>query len=226
MGGWKYYNHAMMPDCKPHENANIEVLTKDIWKYKPWKKAFFAKYTSDWDCTEKTGWYWVIKDTPIDLQKLKGKHRYEIKKGLSNFTVKPINPVEYPDEVYDIAVDTLKTYPRSYQHIPDKKSFVDKLSTWKFTFGAFGKESHKLCGYIIMVERDEVLYYSEQRVLQNCEKLYINSALVYRMVDYYRERIENGAYIVDGEKNIVLIDLTQQVTISCNSPKYRTASMR
>ena len=24
----------------------------------------------------------------------------------------------------------------------------------------------------------------------------------------------------------VLIDLTQQVTISCNSPKYRTASMR
>ena len=28
------------------------------------------------------------------------------------------------------------------------------------------------------------------------------------------------------EKNYVLIDLTQQVTISCNSPKYRTASMR
>lgn len=87
--GWKYYNHAMMPDCKPHEDANIKVLTRDIWKYKLWKKAFFAKYTSDWDCEEETGWYWVIKDTPIDLEKLKSKHRYEIKKGLSNFIVKP-----------------------------------------------------------------------------------------------------------------------------------------
>ena len=192
----------MLPDCKPHEDANTEVLTQEIWKCKPWKKALFARYTSDWDCEEETGWYWVIKDTPICLDKLKCKHRYEIKRGLSNFVIEPINPVEYPDELYDIAVDTLRTYPKSYQRIPEKELFVNNLPTWKFTFGAFSKENHKLCGYIIMVDREEVLYYSEQRVLQECEKMYINSALVYSMVDYYRERIENGAYIVDGERNI------------------------
>ena len=36
---------------------------------------------------------------------------------------------------------------------------------------------------------------------------------------------EECCYLIPVFKN-VLIDLTQQVTISCNSPKYRTASMR
>jgi hypothetical protein len=145
-------------------------MEKYIWKYTPFKNALFAKYTTDWDCADETGWYWVIKDSPLCLEDLKSKYRYEIKKGLSNFNIVPINSCEYPDELYDIAIDTLRTYPKAYQHIPDKDDFVKKLPTWKFTFGAFCKEDNKLCGYIIMVEHDEVLYYSEQRVLQECEK--------------------------------------------------------
>ena len=31
--GWKYYNHAMIPDCAPHENADMEPLKNgEIWK--------------------------------------------------------------------------------------------------------------------------------------------------------------------------------------------------
>jgi len=58
-------------------------------------------------------------------------------------------------------VNTLRTYLTAYQN----EQFVKMLPTWKYTFGAFSKEDQRLCGYIIMVERDEVLYYSEQRVL-------------------------------------------------------------
>lgn len=30
--GWKYYNHAMVPTCAPHESANIEAMRdKDFW---------------------------------------------------------------------------------------------------------------------------------------------------------------------------------------------------
>lgn len=200
--GWKYYNHTMLPSCKPHEDANITLLTRKIWKLSPWNKALLAKYTTDWDCEEETGWYWIIQDRPLDLGELNSKKRYEIKKGLENFFVKPILPMEYPDELYEIAIDTLKTYPKSYRILPDKEAFIKMLPTWKFTFGAFDKETGKLSGYIIMVEQKDVLYYSEQRVLQKCEKKYINAALIYSMIDYYRERIKSGAYIVDGEKTI------------------------
>lgn len=187
-------------------------------------KALFAKYTSDWDCPEETGWYWVIRDTPISLDEFKAKHRYEIKKGLAHFSVSPIDPTSYPDELYNIAVDTLKTYPKSYRYIPTKEQFVKSLPSWKFTFGAFDIETHELCGYIIMVERDEVLYYSEQRVLQRCEKMYINAALIYSMVDYYRERIEHGAYIVDGERNINHITNHQEYL--CSKLDFRKANCK
>lgn len=26
MNGWEYYNHALVPECNPHELSNIEVL--------------------------------------------------------------------------------------------------------------------------------------------------------------------------------------------------------
>ncbi len=30
---WEYYNHAMLPDCAPHEEADItEIIDGSIWK--------------------------------------------------------------------------------------------------------------------------------------------------------------------------------------------------
>lgn len=29
--GWKYYNHALMPCCKPHETANVDELINYRW---------------------------------------------------------------------------------------------------------------------------------------------------------------------------------------------------
>lgn len=30
--GWEYYNHAMIPTCAPHENANIvPLMDNSIW---------------------------------------------------------------------------------------------------------------------------------------------------------------------------------------------------
>ena len=42
--------------------------------------------------------------------------------------------------------------------------------------------------------------------------------------EFTQEDVDNIIQVL--LKGKVLIDLTQQVTISCNSPKYRTASMR
>ena len=130
--GWKYYSHAVLPDCKPYEIPDLSVLSqKGIWHRLPFKRAFFAKYTTDWDCEESTGWYWIIKDSPLNLDEMKSKHRYEIKKGLSYFEIKVIDPTQYPDELYAITVDTIGTYPKAYKSIPDKDQFVKKFHNGK-----------------------------------------------------------------------------------------------
>ena len=35
--GWKYYNHALIPTCAPHETPNLEALQNPaIWSKNTW----------------------------------------------------------------------------------------------------------------------------------------------------------------------------------------------
>ena len=82
--GWRYYNHAIIPTCAPHESVNMRPLENgSIWKVGRRKKdiAVFARWISDWDCVQKTDWWYVIKDDGFDITSLKSKRRYEINKG-------------------------------------------------------------------------------------------------------------------------------------------------
>ncbi len=201
---WKLYKNAMLPSCKPHEEADISVFeNKNLWKKPLWKKALFAKYTSDWDCDTENSWYWIIHDSPYDVSKLKSKYRYEMRKAQENFDVKIIEPLSYVDELYEVRVSALSSYPKAYRNIPEKEQFAKSVKTFKKpTFGAFCKENGKLCGYITIVERDEVIYYSGQDVIKEYEKKYVNYALILKMLEHYSDKIKNGYYIVDGERNI------------------------
>ncbi|MDG4515442.1 hypothetical protein [Streptococcus suis] len=224
MGGWKYYQNAMLPECKPHEEVDISVFDdKKLWQ-KQWKKVLFAKYTSDWDCEEETGWYWCIKDDPFDMSDVKAKYRYEIRKGIENFDVKVINPSEYTDQLYDVTVDALRQYPKAYQNIPNKETFLKQIPTWKVpTFAAFDKMGG-IVGYINMVEREEVFYFSSLRVKKECEKHFVNHALVYGMLQYYNNKLANGCYIVDGERNINHVTSFQDFL--CKKFNFRKANCR
>lgn len=212
---WKFYKNAMLPSCKPHEEADISVFdNKKIWQQPLWKKALFAKYTSDWDCRTENSWYWIVNDSPFDVSKLKSKYRYEMKKAQENFDVKVIDPLSYVDDLYEIRVSSLSSYPKAYRIIPEKEQFAKSVGTFKKpTFGAFYRETGKLCGYITIVERDEVVYYSGQDVIKEYEKKYVNYALILKMLDYYSEKIQNGGYIVDGERNINHITKHQELLV-------------
>lgn len=131
----------MMPDCLPHETPDTEVFSdRKLWKQPKWNHALFARYTSDWDCAEETGWYWCIIDKPFDMSQLKSKYRYEIRKALENFDVKIIEPQDFTEELYDITCDAFSSYPESYRNIPKKDEFIESLRTWKRpSFGAFTK---------------------------------------------------------------------------------------
>ena len=74
MKNWKYYNHAAIPVT-----------------------ALLARWTTEFDCGYETNWWYVVKDNPFDINALKSKRRYEINKGIKNFNVKEIEPMNYAD---------------------------------------------------------------------------------------------------------------------------------
>lgn len=208
MQSWKYYNHAMIPLCPPHEMPNL-ALVRDgtIWKNE--KKPLFVRYTTDFDCPMETNWWYVIKDTPFDMSALNAKRRYVITKADRHFEVRLIDPSLYKEALYQVQVDAFSAYPEKYRPTVHKDSFFNELDrdgqqqdTIKI-WGAFFRETNELCGYVrVPVDKK----YAELQVLKTkpqFERYQVNAALVNGVLRDLHELLRDGGYICDGARSVV-----------------------
>ena len=201
--GWKYYNHAVIPTCAPHESPDLNpVKNGSIWKIDGGIKVL-ATWITEWDCRTETNWWYVIKDTPLDINSLKSKRRYEINKGSKNFDVRKINPVDLKNDLYDVTVAAYSSWPQKYRPIVDFDTFVRGVEDWKAdVFGAFYTDSKKLQGYAIVYKYDSYAEFSVLRVNPEFEKCAINAAIVAGILREYQENLKDGYYICDGSRSI------------------------
>lgn len=203
--GWRYYNHAAMPSTPPHREADLTPIRDgSIWKMDG--SPLLARWTTDWDCGHETNWWYVIKDTPFDIESLKAKRRYEINKGLRSFEVKRIpDPAVYAKTLSEIVVSAYEEYPAAYRPKIDKDLFAESVEKyWQGAdvFGAFSVQSGNLVGYALLFSFDTYSDFAMMKVIPSYEKQGVNAALVYGILDDYRERLAKGFYICDGARNI------------------------
>lgn len=201
---WTYYNHAMIPSTPPNIVPDLSPL-KDgtIWKLEG-KRVLLTRWTSNFDCGKETNWWYVIADKPFNLQSIKAKRRYEINKGLNNFEVRKINPADYTEDIYEIQVAAFSAYPEKYRPTVDHDSFIENVSHWQKenVYGAFHKESGKLCGYSYITIKSNFINFDVLKTIPSYEKYGLNAALVYRLVDDCNELLSNGGFICDGERSV------------------------
>lgn len=203
--GWKYYNHAVIPTTPPHKIPNLEPIEdKSIWKIKG-GTPLLARWTTEFDCGYETNWWYVIKDTPFDISKLKAKRRYEINKGIKNFNVMEIEPLNYKEELFNVQVAAFSAYPEKYRPTVIKSAFFLDIENWKryVVIAAFSKESGELCGYALLSKESEK--YVDFKVLKTNpqhEKNAINAAMVAGILEYFDDFLKNDGYICDGARSI------------------------
>ena len=206
ISGWDFYKNAMVPSCAPHEEPDLTpILDKSIWG--SGNKVLFARYTTDFDCTP-TNWWYVIKDTPFDVAKLKAKRRYEINKGVKNFEVRRINPVEYLEEIYTVQQKAYLAYQKKYRPKAEKESIVEYFTTCNVddtvVVGAFSKEDGLMCGYSVLEKEERVINFVVQKTVPEYEKLGINAALINFILSFFNEDLRSGTrYICDGARSVV-----------------------
>lgn len=207
MKKWKYYNHAMIPTVAPNEIIDVEPLNnKQFWREN--KKALFARWTSEFDCGYETNWWYVIKDKAFDLSALKSNYRYKINKGIKNFDVRVINPEAYVDELYEVFTEAFESWPAKYRPqftYIDAEKLVKKLSAdpVMVCYGAFYRETSELCGFMQVPTHEMYAELQVQRVKPAYEKLQINAALVYGLLESNYAKLEEGNfYILDGARSI------------------------
>jgi hypothetical protein len=203
---WKLYNGALVSNSSPHETVDTEIVENGLlFKH---KGGYFARWTTDFDCNYETEWWYVIKDTPFDINSLKAKRRYEINKGIKNFDVKIIKATDYPNELFEVQQKAYSAYPEKYRPQLDKDKFINNLVNWEkngyIVFGAFYKETGKLCGYSILERKDKMIEFSVQKTIPDYEKLGVNMALVNTILLWLNQDLSAGRwYVCDGSRSIV-----------------------
>lgn len=207
--GWRYYNHAAVPTCAPHQMPDLApVKDGSIWKMGG--RPYFATWTEDYDCDEKTEWWYCILDKPFDILTLKAKRRYNINKGSRLFEVREIEPLDYQSELLKVQIAAFSAYPEKYRPTVYEEEFYKSLKyyskeaqTHKIIFyGAFYRETGELCGYHIATLGNRYRSSSVLKTNPEFEKYQINAALVYKWVSDAEAMIKAGGYLANGTRTI------------------------
>ena len=152
----------------------------------------FARWVSDFDCSEETEWWCIIKDTPFDIMSLKSNRRSLITRGLKRVDVKVIIPADYAEQMSNILVKEWKYYDDSYEEGNDRQKLTDdfKKLTMKNLgnaeyLGAFLKDTNTMIGYAIYNLFDDWIEYSVVKTDPEYLNTQVNAALAYFGVERY-----------------------------------------
>ena len=69
-------------------------------------------------------------------------------------------------------------------------------------YGAFHRDTGKLCGYAFIRIRKKVIDFSILKTIPSFEKLQVNAALVYGLLSDCNDLLNFGFYICDGSKSV------------------------
>lgn len=202
--GWRYYNHAAIPSCAPHETPNITSIEDGtIWKAFD-KSPLLARWTTDFDCNEETGWWYVIKDTPFDITKISSKRRNLVRRGLSRFKIVQIDPNDYIDGLFEVYTEAVKTYPKTQQNFIARESFDSTVAAWSkyIVYGAFSLDDDKLAAFALITKHQSYYDFTSMKSNPIYEKQQVNAALICGMLYDIEDDLSKGIYICDGAKNI------------------------
>lgn len=203
---WVYYNHAMIPTVAPHKTVDESPLrNKGFWQSANGDGfPLFARWTSDYDCKEPTGWWFMVKDKPFDFMDVHKTYRRKIRRGLKNFDIMVIDPTAYAEELYHIEREALASYPSKTRLKLDHDQFIAEMRNRRdgVTIAAFSKEDGSLAGYCYDIVYDDYILASVQTARPSQEIKHLNAALAYSELDHFKKELAAGVYLMAGERTM------------------------
>ena len=213
--GWKYYNHAAVPTCAPHEEPNLKpIYDKTIWKIDG-KKPLLARWTTDFDCEENTGWWYVVKEAPFNIEEFSSKRRKNIRQSLKKCYVTQIDPLEYCDDLYCVYKAAFLKYKEADNELTIeefrdkcKKDKKKKVEYW----GGFSAEKKLLIGYMTVESHIEYVETCVAKYHPDYLKDRVSDAIHFTVLQYYLNDKEKK-YVSSGTRNVNHITNAQKYKI-------------
>lgn len=220
------YQKCLVTDSAPHVIPDSSVDVRVAMKK---ERAMFASYITEYDCDDKTAWWFCVKDDEYDVVKLKAKQRYEITKGRRNFYVEQINLFDHEDQIYEIDKKKFAEYPKEYRPTlrPTAHEHVMGLNgDDQRIFGLFDRKSSELKGYYICREKTfPCIQLSSTGIDPTTYKNNSSAAIMDGILTYYQS-ISEECYLCDGARNIRHITRYQQFLCSVFNFRYAYCKMK
>lgn len=193
---WRY---AKSPDCEPQlSDSQCEALLK--------KGGWLVRNTFDFDCGQKTDFWYVIKDSFGGMDEHSQNERKKLRHALRTFDFKLIDSESLRAAAYPIAkatFDDYQLYDRAMNELVFKE-YLDYCAENNFDYwGAFDKENGELVGFCTVHVWDNSCEYGligfEPKYKHNASYPYYG--FFYKMNEYYLQD-KKFKFVVDGARSI------------------------
>jgi len=197
MNNWRKYNGALIPLTPPHIEVDVSGLEKEIIN----QNVYFARWTTNFDCNEKTEFWYVICDRKMDISDYSKNTRNQIRRGIKNCDVRRVDKSIVSEEGY---VSYYEAFSKYNTHLNPKtiEEFHSEIKSlgkeWEF-WGIFYNE--KMIGYSQNKITENYCDYSTIKFNPNYLRYYSSYALFYTMNQYYLNE-KKYKYINDGARSI------------------------
>ena len=201
--GWKYYNHAVVPTCAPHETPDLAPISDErIWSLGGGKNVLFARFVTDFDCNEETPFWYVVKDGPFVFEALDKKYQKNVKRALDRCEARRINQREYVEDIWRVYSAAYEKYETADNEV-SKEEFVAALQEDTDEYwGAFNRETGEMAGWMSCqnygscTETKKAKYHPD---LQSyCRP---SDVLHYAVLNHYLNELHQW-YVTSGTRNI------------------------
>ena len=199
---WKKYNGALIPDQPPH--IRIKVNPIDMNQEIKDQRAFFARWSSDFDCKQESDFWYIINDTHLDLKDYSVNTRSKIRRGFRDLTVKKINKQDVLEYGYYVYVSAFKRYKTINKPMTNDQfiNYVKSLdNSWEY-WGVYTLEDNFLIAY----SQNRVIFnqcnYSTIKFHADYLKKYPSYVLYYTMNKHYLQE-RKLLYVNEGTRSIL-----------------------
>ena len=193
---WRY---ASAPDCEPElSDSQCKTLLK--------KGGWMVRNTFDFDCNEKTDFWYVIKDSFGGMEELSSNERNKIRRSNQVFDYKLVDIETVRQKAYPILKETFDDYQIAERKMNEAvfNQYLDNCSKENFDFwGAFDVETHELVGFCTVRLFENSCEYGLIGFLPKYKHnaSYPYYGFFFKMNEYYLGN-QKFKYVSDGSRSI------------------------
>ena len=192
---WRKYNGALIPNFPPHVNVVENGIEKEIKT----RKAFFARWVSNFDIDKELPFWYIIKDNATEIESYSSNTRTQIRKGLKNFRVRIIDRSVVKGKGFEIYESSFKSYKGAQKMLSEEK-FKSNLDE-NFQYWGVYTNDNLFVGYAMNRVYNDVCDYSTMKIHPGYLQQYPFYALLFEMNRYYLNEL-NMKYVSNGARSI------------------------